>query len=298
VSSVAVTGEVPALSTRRQRNILIRTWGSGRARVGLIGLVLITLLALLGPVFAPHSPTEFVGIPYCHPNGVALAGCDNLGRDVLSRFLYGGRTVLGLSLAATILGVGGGVAVGLCAAYARGGLDDLLMRAMDVLMAFPPMIFALLVVSMLGSQIWLLIVTVALAHLPRVARVARGAALEVLERDYILQSRALGEPGYRVLLREVLPNVSSPLLVEASMRLTSSVAIMASLSFLGLGLQPPAADWGLMINENRTGLTLEPWGVILPIATIALLTIFASLFADGLSRTLLGIERPVEQTHD
>jgi peptide/nickel transport system permease protein len=214
-----------------------------------------------------------------------------LGRDALARFLFGGRSVLVLAAAATALGVGVGILLGLIAAYARGFVDDMLMRVLDVFMAFPPIIFALLVVSMLGSQPWLLVLTVAAAHAPRVARVARGSALEVIERDFMRVSESLGESAVRILLRGVLPNISSPLLVEASLRMTYSVGIMASLSFLGLGLQPPAADWGLMINENRNGLTIQPWPVLLPTLAIVLLTIATSLIADGMSRSVLGIER-------
>jgi peptide/nickel transport system permease protein len=259
--------------------------------MGIVGL--LCLVAIFGPLIAPKSPTPFVGLPYGHASGSSLLGMDYLGRDVLSRFLSGGRTVLGLAVATTALGVMTGIAIGLFAAYSRSWSDNVTMRAMDVLMAFPPVIFALLVVSTVGTKIWLLILTVAAIHVPRVARLVRGAALEVVERDFVKSAEAMGEGKTRIVVGEILPNITSPLLVEASLRLTFSIALVASLSFLGFGVQPPAADWGLMISENRNGLSVQPWAVVLPVAAIALLTIGTSLIADGLTRALVGIDRSV-----
>jgi peptide/nickel transport system permease protein len=262
-----------------------------RARVGLAVVLILVLVIVFGPFLAPKSTTAFVGVPYAQPSSTARLGTDYLGRDVLSRFLSGGRSVLFLAAGATALGVLAGVAVGLVAAYSRRWLDEVLMRLADVFMAFPPVVFALLVISTIGPKIWLLILTVAGAHAPRVARLVRGAALEVAERDFVKAAEALGETRTKLLLGEILPNITSPLLVEASLRLTYSVGIVASLSFLGFGLQPPAADWGLMISENRDGLSVQPWPVIVPVTAIALLTIGINLIADGLSRALIGIER-------
>ena len=277
----------------RRAPTLRRAIGFRRTQLGLGILLLLVLIAVLGPLFAPHSPTAFVGVPYGHPTGSARLGTDYLGRDVLSRFLSGGRSVLGLAAATTALGITFGIAIGLFAAYARAWPDNAVMRSMDVLMAFPPVIFALLVVSTLGTTTWLLIAAVAMIHIPRIARLARGAALEVVERDFVKSAEALGVKRSKILLGEILPNITSPLLVETSLRFTFSIALVASLSFLGFGVQPPAADWGLMISENRNGLSIQPWGVVLPIAAIALLTIGTSLIADGLTRALVGIGRGV-----
>jgi peptide/nickel transport system permease protein len=264
-----------------------------RTQLGLAIVLVLVCIAIFGPLVAPHSPTAFVDAPYAGPSSRASLGADYLGRDVLSRFLSGGRSVLGLALAATALGVAVGVAIGLIAAYMGSWLDDVLMRSGDVFMAFPPVIFALLVVSTVGPKIWLLVLTVAVIHAPRVARLVRGAALEVVGRDFIKAAEALGEKRRRILLVEILPNINSPLLVETSLRLTFSIALVASLSFLGFGLQPPAADWGLMISENRNGLAVQPWPVVLPVVAISLLTIGTNLIADGLSRALIGVERVV-----
>jgi len=251
----------------------------------------LVLVALAGPLVAPYSPTEFVGIPNSPPSGDAIFGTDALGRDVLSRFLYGGRTVLWLSAAATLLGVTLGVVVGLIAAYARNWLDDVLMRANDVLLAFPQIIFVLLAVSAIGPKLWLIVLTVGLTHAPRVARVIRGAALEVVERDFVKSAEVVGEARWRVVFAEVLPNVTSPLLVEVGLRMTYSIGLIAGISFLGFGLQPPDADWGLMINENRLSITVQPWAVLLPVIAIGLLTVGTNLITDGVSRALAGIDR-------
>jgi peptide/nickel transport system permease protein len=263
----------------------------GRTRFGVVIVALLVLVALAGPLVAPHSPTEFVGIPNSAPSGDAIFGTDALGRDVLSRFLYGGRTVLWLSAAATLLGMVVGVAVGLIAAYSRNWLDDVLMRANDVLLAFPQIIFVLLAVSALGPKLWLIVLTVGLTHAPRVARVLRGAALEIVERDFVKSAEVVGEKRWRIVFGEVLPNVTSPLLVETGLRMTYSIGLVAGISFLGFGLQPPDADWGLMINENRLSITVQPWAVLLPVIAIGLLTIGTNLITDGLSRALAGIDR-------
>lgn len=262
-----------------------------RTQIGLATVLGLVLVAVFGPFLAPNSPTAFVDVPFAAPSDVARLGTDYLGRDALSRFLSGGRSVLGLSLAVTAVGVAAGIAIGLVAAYTRSWIDNVLMRLMDVVMAFPPVIFSLLFISMIGPEIWLLIVTVAAIHAPRVARVVRGAALEVVERDFVQAAEALGETRTRILAREILPNVTSPLLVETSLRFTFSITLIVSLSFLGFGLQPPSSDWGLMISENRDGLSIQPWPVVLPVAAIGLLTIGMSLIADGMSRALIGIER-------
>jgi peptide/nickel transport system permease protein len=285
--------QAAAPPARRPLVILwVRAWRQTRTKIGVALVLTLVAIALIGPYFAPHSPSEFAGAPYSP--SVGTFGTDSLGRDVLSRFLWGGRSILGLAIAATAIGLTLGITIGLVAAYSRSWLDDFLMRGMDMILAFPAIVLALVAVATVGPQLWLLVLAVGFTTAPRVARVTRGAALEVVERDFVRAAEAIGESRTKILLGEILPNVTSPLTVEASLRLTYAVGLIAGLSFLGFGLQPPAADWGLMINENRQGLTVQPWGVVLPVLAIALLTIGTSLVGDGLSRAAAGIDRGSE----
>jgi peptide/nickel transport system permease protein len=275
--------------------LLRRAWRQARTKIGMALVVLVAGVALIGPFFAPYSPSEFAGIPFAHASSALPFGADNLGRDVLSRFLWGGRSLLGLALLATGLGLVLGVSIGLVAAYSRSLLDDVLMRAMDVILAFPSIVLALVAVATVGPKLWLIVIVVGITTAPRVARVTRGASLEIVERDFVQAAEVLGESRIKILLGEILPSITSPLMVEASLRLTYSIGLIAGLSFLGFGLQPPAADWGLMINENRQALTIQPWGAAMPVIAIALLTIGTSLIGDGLSRAAIGIDRGSER---
>jgi peptide/nickel transport system permease protein len=283
------------LQRRPWLGILRNALRMGRTRIGVAIVTLLVAIAVFGPLVAPHSPTEFVAIPNSGPSSDALFGADALGRDVLSRFLHGGLTVLWLAAAATIIGVVLGVVVGLIAAYSRNWLDDVLMRGNDVVLAFPQIIFVLLAVSAIGPKLWLIVLTVGLTHAPRVARVLRGAAQEVVERDFIQAAEAVGEKRSRIVFGELLPNVTSPLLVELGLRMTYSIGLVAAISFLGFGLQPPTADWGLMINENRLSITVQPWAVLLPVLAIGLLTIGTNLITDGIARAAIGIDRGSER---
>ena len=177
------------------------------------------------------------------------------------------------------------------AAYSGGWWDSVIMRAVDVILAFPQLVFALLLVSILGPKIWLIVLAVAISHAPQVARVTRAAALDISERDFVKAMQILGIPGRRIIRRDVLPNLTSVLMVEIGLRLTYSMLVIAGLSFLGFGLQPPAASWGLMINENRVGLIANPWGVLMPAILIALFTIGVNTFTDAVARASLGVGR-------
>jgi peptide/nickel transport system permease protein len=169
------------------------------------------------------------------------------------------------------------------------------MRGSDVVLAFPQIILALLAVSAIGPKLWLIVLVVAIGHAPRVARVMRGAALEVVERDFVKAAEAVGEKRSRIVFGELLPNVTSPLLVELGLRMTYSIGLIAAISFLGFGLQPPTADWGLMINENRLSITVQPWSVVLPVLAIGFLTVGTNLITDGVARAAIGIGRKAER---
>lgn len=262
-----------------------------RTKVGVTLFVGLAAVALIGPFVAPFGSTEFIGRPNSTDIDGSFFGTDYFGQDILSRFLFGGRTILLLAICATALGIVVGGTLGLVAAYQRGRVDELIMRTLDVILSFPQVLLSLLVITMFGPSPYLIILTVGLSTSPRIARIIRGAAVPVVERDFIAASEALGESRLRVIFGELLPNVTSALLVEVNLRLTYSVGLIASLAFLGFTPSPNAANWGLMIQENRVALVVQPWGVILPTVAIALLTIGTGLIGDGLSRVSAGIDR-------
>jgi peptide/nickel transport system permease protein len=260
-----------------------------RIRSGAIGLtvvVLVVAIAFLGRYVAPHDPSMPVGAPLSGPSSTAHLGTDFLGRDVLSRLLYGGRSVIGLAAAATILAYVVGLAIGLIAGYTRSKVDPILMRTVDVMLAFPPLLFLLVLITGAGSGVGVLILGVAAIQAPSISRIVRTATLEVTVRGYVEAAVARGERAAAVVVREVLPNILAPVLVDAGLRFTYSILIIASVNYLGLGLQPPASDWALLISENREYIALNVWAVLAPAAMIALLTIGVNLMGDAIARSL------------
>jgi peptide/nickel transport system permease protein len=275
----------------RGTSLLRRSLKLWRTRIGLALVGVIVLLAIIGPYLAPYGPSTPVGAPNSTPGGKAVLGTDYLGQDVLSRVLYGGRSILVMAVIATALGLVAGAAIGLVAAYSRNALDDTLMRGMDVIMALPQIMLALVAVAIVGPHAWVIVAAIALTTAPRIARVARGAAQPIVERDFIASSEAMGVPRWRILSGEVLPNTLGTLMVEASLRLTYSIALIAALAFLGLSPNPNGANWGTMIEQNQLVLSVQPWGAAAPIIAIALLTIGTGLIGDGIARTAAGIDR-------
>ncbi|MDO5629247.1 MAG: ABC transporter permease [Mobilicoccus sp.] len=252
-----------------------------RILIGSLITLLVVALAVLGPVIAPYGENQIVGDPFS-PDG-AFLGTDYLGQDVLSRVLHGGASVLLVSLFATILGVGVGVIAGVVAAYAGGWIDEIVMRLGDVLLAFPQILLALAVLSAVEEpSAWMIVLLVALAHAPRVARVCRGVALQYVTQDFVRAAEAMGESRWRIGAAEIGPNLVVPLLAETGLRFTYSIGMVAGIGFLGFATDPGAADWGQMASENRLALLVQPWGVVAPVLLIALLTIGTNLVADGL----------------
>lgn len=282
----------------RRSQWLSMLWDAARTPRGAIGLglaVLITLLAIIGPAIAPQSPDAFLTTPYGTPSVHFLLGGDQLGRDVLSRVLNGGWLALVMAVAATAIGIAGGALAGVAAAYFRGKSDGIIMRTVDVILSFPQLVFALLLVSLLGPKLWLIVLAVGVSHAPQVARVLRSAALDISERDYIKVVELQGMRPFKIMIREIMPNLISPIMVEAGLRLTYSIVIMSGLAFLGFGQPPPTPSWGLMIQENRAGLSQNPWAVIVPALLIALLTIGTNTFTDAVARVAIGVDRRPEE---
>ncbi|MGE5132049.1 MAG: ABC transporter permease [Gemmatimonadota bacterium] len=257
--------------------------------------LLVALVAVIGPVVSPHSPNALLTLTFAKPSGQFPLGGDLLGRDVLSRLLNGGWLLLLMAAAATAIGIAAGAAAGISAAYLRGAPDGIIMRTVDVILSFPQLVFALLLLSLAGPELWLIVLAVGVSHAPAVARVMRSATLDIAERDYVKVVELQRMRPAKIMAREILPNLITPLMVEAGLRLTYSIVIMAGLAFLGFGQPPPAASWGTMINENRIGLPLNPWAVVAPAVLIALLTIGTNTFTDAVARVTLGVDRRPEE---
>lgn len=254
--------------------------------IGTVVLVAVVAVALLGPLFAPYAPDEPVGVPFSGPAEGTPFGTDFLGRDVLSRVLWGGRSVLALAGLATLLAYAGGIAIGLAAGYTRSLLDPVLMRAADVMLSFPALLFLLVLVTGAGTSKTVLVLGVALVQMPLIARIVRAATLEQSVRGFVEAAVARGERTSAILRREILPNIAGPIAADVGLRFTYAIILVASVNFLGLGLQPPAADWALIISENRGGLTLNPYVILVPAALISLLTISVNLVGDAFARNL------------
>lgn len=264
--------------------------GVRQLRAGLALIASVVLVALSGPFAAPHAYDALVGLPYGPPASGAWLGYDYLGRDVWSRVLQGGWSIIWMSLAASLIALGVGTILGMAAGFVGRRVDQAVVWFTDVLMAFPDLILVLLVVSMLGRQPWLIVLTVSVAFIPAVTRLARGVTLGVAEQEYVEAARMMGYSRHHILLREILPNIATPLLVQLGIMLTWAIAMLSGLSFLGYGVAPPAADWGLMINENRAGLLLQPWAVLAPVVLIAFFAIGTNLAAEGFARRNARIE--------
>jgi peptide/nickel transport system permease protein len=289
-----ITSDAPVSTAPRKRRAagnFRRTLRTGRGRVGLTLVVFVVAAAAIGPFVTPSPPDTTEGIFFSPASSRFWLGTDVLGRSVLARVLDGGWVLLIMATAATVIGVGLGAIIGMSAAYFRGRIDTVLMRAVDILLAFPQIVLVLLLISVVGSKLWLIVLAVAFSHLPAVARVIRSASIDVTERDFIASDEAIALRRTRILFGEVLPNVVSPLMVESGLRLAWSTAIIAGLSLLGFGQAPPAPGWGEMIYENISGISTNPWGVLAPALMIAALTIGVNTLTDAFARVSMGSDR-------
>jgi len=257
-------------------------WRRKTAVLGLTLAAVVLLGALLAPWLAPEDPLAMSPRRLGAPSASAWLGTDQFGRDLLSRLLYGARVSMAVSFAAVGMGTLIGGAIGLCAGYFGGRVDLLLMRGVDVLMAFPTLLLALAVVATFGGNTRNLILAVTLAYIPIFSRVIRGSALSVKQNDFVEASRALGARDGRIILRAILPNVLAPIIVQATFNLSTAIMIEAALSFLGLGVQPPAPSWGGMLSEARNFMELDPWLALAPGGAITLAVLGFNLFGDGL----------------
>ena len=247
----------------------------------------IAVLAILGPYIAPYPYDEIHARDRLQPpNTTYWLGTDDLGRDVMSRTLDGSRLSLFIGLAATAVNLVFGVPLGLMAGYFRGRLDEVIMRSLDVIVAFPPVIFVMLILTVTPHALWKTTVTIGCLFTPGLARVTRSVVLDLRGQEFIQAAQARGESAWYIIFRELLPNAWPPIIVEASLRVTFAILIGAVLSFLGLGVRPPAADWGLMISEARTFLDQAPWIALVPGAAMCITVVAVNLIGDGLRELL------------
>jgi len=270
-------------------------WGGAwrrftRNRNSLLGLTIVIafmLVVLLAPSLAPYDPQVMqLGNVFSPPNAEHPFGTDKLGRDVLSRIIFGGRYDLGLTLITVAVTVLLGLFTGTIAAYFGGTLDNILMRCVDILLAFPAFVLALALVTFLGPSIFNLVLVLALTRFPRYARLIRGSVLGVKELEYIEAARMMGASDARIIARHLLPNSIAPVIVYASLDLGSVITSLAGLSFLGVGIQPPTPDWGLMLTDARNNLYIAPWTAIFPGLVISLIVVGFNLMGDGLRDAL------------
>lgn len=265
-----------------------------RSPSGMIGLSMLTLhllMALLAPWLAPYDWTLQDGYQILQPPSEAFwFGTDHMGRDLLSRTMMGGREAITVTLLGTLLAVGWGGLVGMTLGFVGGRVDAWLMRFIDALLAIPWLLFLLLVIALMGQQIWTLVLTLGFFFGIAVVRVVRGATLEYVPRDFVIAARTRGESRLTIVVRELLPNVLDALLVEAAMRWAWMLLAFSSLSFLGFGVVPPTPDWGLMIADSRGMISIAPWAVIFPALALSTLIISINLTADALAKAI-GLDR-------
>ena len=260
------------------------------SQFGLVVIVIYALVALAAPVLAPFGETEIVGELYEPWSGQFLFGTDNIGRDMLSRLIYGARNTVGIAVVITGLAFVVGVLTGLLAATLGGWVDQILSRIVDILIAIPSLIFILLILSFFGTSIPVLITVVALFEATRVYRIARAVAADVEVMDYVEVAKLRGENLWWLIRREILPNVTAPLVAEFGVRFTYTFLIIAGLSFLGLGIQPPTADWGSMVRKNSVLITFGDFTPLLPAAAIALLTLSVNFVIDWILHKSSGLK--------
>ena len=261
--------------------------GSVSTRLGAAILLIALALAFGAPALAPHDPLkQNLGNALAKPGARHWLGTDNVGRDVLSRVVWGTRVSLVAGFVSVTLALLAGSVLGLVAGYCGGTIDGLLMRAMDAVLSFPPLVLALALGAVLGAGVTGVLIALGVVYTPTFARLMRGQVLSITARDYVDAARALGAPGWRIACKHVLPNATAPIVVQASLSVAFAILAEASLSFLGLGIQPPAASWGSMINAGRGYLQHAPWIVFGPGAALFVTVVGLNFVGDAVREAL------------
>lgn len=261
-----------------------------KSKIGLAGLVMIgalLLVAIFAPYIAPYEPNEQnILFRYQAPSAKHWLGTDEMGRDILSRIIYGSRISLQVGLISISLALLVGVILGLMAGYYGGFIDMLVMRLMDIMLAFPAILLAIAIVAILGPQLQNAMIAIAIINIPRFARVIRSSTLSIKESEYIKAARALGAKDIRIITRHLFPNALAPLIVQTTLSIATAILEAAALSFLGLGAQPPSPEWGAMLTDARSALQKAPWVATFPGLAIIFGVLGFNLLGDGLRDAL------------
>jgi peptide/nickel transport system permease protein len=260
------------------------------ASFGLLVIAIYVIVAVFAPVIAPYGEREVLAGEYLPWDSTYILGTDNLGRDMFTRLVYGARNTVGIAFATTALAFLLGSVLGLLAATVGGWLDQVLSRICDILMAIPSLIFALLLLTIVGTSIINMILVIALIDSTRVYRLARAVAMNIVVMDYIEAAKLRGEGLWRLITVEILPNASAPLVAEFGLRFCFVFLAISALSFLGLGIQPPTADWGSMVRDNATLITFGDITPLLPAGAIALLTVAVNFVVDWMLHRASGLK--------
>jgi peptide/nickel transport system permease protein len=273
-------GEVAARRTATRNALRLLRSAPGSAWFGMIVIALYALLALFAPLIAPYGESQVVGNAYLPSSSANWLGTDQLGRDMLTRLIYGARNTIGIALITVLLSFALGGTLGILAAIFRGWLDQIMSRIVDVIMSIPQLIFALMLLSIVGPSATNLVLIIAVLDSTRVFRLSRAVAMNVAVMDYVEAARLRGENTSWIMFKEILPNILPTLVAEFGLRFCFVFLTISSLSFLGLGIQPPTADWGSMVRENATLINYGQYTPLLPAGAIALLTVAVNFVVD------------------
>ena len=259
-------------------------------KIAMLGLTIISILvivAIFAPVLAPYDPLKTDVIQRLKaPSGAHLLGTDDLGRDILSRIIYGSRISIQVGVISVSLALVLGVTLGVLAGYYGGWIDNLVMRLIDIMLAFPSILLAIVIMAMLGPQLSNAMIAIGFVNLPRFARIVRSSVLSVKEEEYVSAAQSLGSSDFRIITKHILPNCLAPLTVQSTLSIATAILEAAGLSFLGLGAQPPTPEWGAMLSSGRSAIQIAPWVVAFPGLAIMITVLGFNLFGDGLRDAL------------
>lgn len=266
--------------------VLASVWRDGTARTGMVLVGVVVLVAIVGPLLVPFAPAATSSTRLMGPGGTHWLGTDQFGRDVLSRLISGARVSLTVAVGGCLLALLVGGLIGAVAGYRRGAVDEVSMRIIDVVMAFPFLVLAIVLAFVAGPSVPMLILVVAITRVPQFARLMRSGVLDIMARDYVTTARAIWGDRQPVLWRHVVPNAITPVIAYASLAVGVGVNIEAALSFLGVGVQPPTPSWGSMLSEGKSYMLDAPWLTIAPGLAILVTVVGFNLLADGLRDAL------------